>query len=539
MQTNLRVVLAQLNFTVGDIDGNCKKMLSAITKAQDELNADLIVFPELAITGYPPEDLLLRNNLYKIIRKTLQNLCEQTKNNIDIILGYPQLSEDCHFNAAIWLRKGKLIANYQKQKIPNYDMFDECRYFIPGSTPTIVEIKNINCAIIICEDIWHPEPIAQAKSAGAQCILCLNASPYCTYKHKKRLEIVKQRAKETNLPILYVNLIGGQDGLVFDGNSFAINKNGDVCCQADAFQEQLLPIDIDQTTNITLQSLPQPKSNLANIYQALITGVRDYVVKNNFPGVLIGLSGGIDSALTLAIAVDALGADKVTAILMPSPYTADISIADAKTEAENLQVKYHIIPIESVFTQFKQTLIDFLTPNNSDITTENLQARIRGTLLMALANKTNNLVLTTGNKSEMAVGYATLYGDMAGGFCVLKDVLKTQVYQLANYRNSISSIIPQRTIDRPPSAELAPNQTDQDLLPPYAELDKIITLFVEEEKSIDEIIMEGFTEPTVKRIVKMIQNSEHKRRQAAPGTRITKKIFSRDWRYPITSKYPG
>jgi NAD+ synthase (glutamine-hydrolysing) len=536
MSTPLRIVLAQLNFTVADFDNNLKKIINSIEEARDKLQADLIAFPELTITGYPLEDLLQRKDLYIHVNRALEKIKEYSK-GIDVLIGYPQTTTKGNYNSACWIRDGEIIKTYHKQRLPNYGVFDEERYFIPGNTSAIVEIKGIKVSILLCEDIWYPEPIMQAKKDGAQCVICLNASPYSIYKTEKRLEVFKRRINESKLPLFYVNLVGGQDELVFDGGSIVINQDRKICAQAPEFKEKLLTVDLDEHANIIPQPFTHTAAKETSIYQALVLGVKDYVAKNHFPGAIIGLSGGIDSALTLAIAADALGADNVTALLLPSQYTASMSIEDAKAEAESLGVKYHIISIQKIFETFLGELQPIFADTKPDVTEENMQARIRGILLMALSNKTGNIVLSTGNKSEIAVGYSTLYGDMVGGFCVLKDIFKTVVYQLATYRNSISPVIPQRVIDRPPTAELAPNQLDQDSLPPYDILDRILKLFIEEDYGINEIVQHGFDKELVKKIVKMVYRNEYKRRQAPPGVKISVKAFGRDRRYPITSAY--
>jgi NAD+ synthase (glutamine-hydrolysing) len=537
--STLRIVLAQLNFTVGDFGGNRDKIIAAIKEARDKMQADLIVFTELAITGYPPEDFLHRTGFYHNVEKSLEKI-KQHAQGIDILVGYPEKTKDGIYNAAVWMRDKKIITNYRKQELPNYGVFDEDRYFKSDTQTTLVTIKGVQCAICICEDIWIPGPIIAAKKAGAQCIISLNASPYSMHKAEIRKHVFQNRTKETGLPIFFVNCNGGQDELIFDGDSQVVNGSGKPCAHAGYFQEKLLLVEAilkNGVLEIQKQIMPSMPSQLTNIYQALVMGVKDYVNKNNFPGVIIGLSGGIDSALTLAIAVDALGADKITTVMLPSQYTAKMSLEDAAEEAKILKVEHKIIPIKSIFDSFLKSLAVTFAGLKQDVTEENIQARIRGTILMALSNKTGNMVLTTGNKSEMAVGYSTLYGDMAGGFCVLKDVCKTLVYQLANYRNSVSQVIPQRVIDRPPSAELAPDQTDQDTLPAYDVLDKILELFVEQDLSIHEIIAQGFDENIVNKITRMVFLNEYKRRQAPPGPRITEKAFGRDRRYPITFKF--
>ncbi|OGT31433.1 MAG: NAD+ synthase [Gammaproteobacteria bacterium RIFCSPHIGHO2_12_FULL_35_23] len=536
MTTGLRICLAQINFKVADISGNLKKILTAIKEAQTQ--ADLIIFPELTLTSYPPEDLLLRQDFYHYIEQALATVCQNT-NQIDVLIGYPKQINNTVYNTIAWIQQGKIIAEYFKQKLPNYGVFDEKRYFQTGNSPTIVDFKGYKIGLAICEDLWFSEPIRLAKNVGAELIISPNASPFSVGKKEKRLAVLKKRINETKLPIIYVNHIGGQDDLLFDGSSFVLNSEAEVCLQAPAFKEGLFYTEItklNQCLHINKQALPK-QSKLAIIYEGLVTGVRDYINKNGFPGAIIGLSGGIDSALTLCIAVDALGKDRVQTIMMPSPYTADISQIDAKEQAKTLDVNYQVIEIQPVFSAFLQQLAPLFRNLPADKTEENIQARIRGTLLMAVSNKIGRLVLTTSNKSETAVGYTTLYGDMAGGFCVLKDVYKTLVYQLADYRNSLSPAIPRRVIERSPSAELAPNQKDQDSLPPYEILDEIIACFIEHDLSLQEIIDKGFSPDTVKKVLRMIHINEYKRRQSPPGPKITGKAFSRNRRYPITSGF--
>lgn len=539
MSENLCIALAQVNFLVGAVAQNTQKVLALAQQARDTLKADIIVFPELTLTGYPPEDLLFRPGLKTQITAALKQLCEQIK-GITVVLGYPEYTHQGHiYNAAAVIAEGKILAHYRKQELPNYGVFDEKRYFLSSDKPCVFTCKNTSIAVTICEDLWFPTVLAQAKTAGAQLALCLNASPFDNKKQPLRAEVIKTRVLETGLPVLYVNWVCGQDELVFDGGSFAMDEQGTICCAAPHFKEMLLPVKITTKPQLHLipQTLPKPQTEEALLYEALVLGVRDYVTKNGFKGALLGLSGGIDSALTLTIAVDALGADQVEAILMPSRFTAQMSIDDAIAEADLLKVKHRIISIEPTFQTFLSTLNPEFSDRKPDTTEENIQARCRGIILMALSNKFGSIVLTTGNKSEMAVGYATLYGDMAGGFAVLKDVPKTWVYRLAEYRNTLSPVIPERVITRPPSAELAADQTDQDSLPPYPILDQIIERFVEQDEEIETIVAAGFDEKMVTKVVKMIRHNEYKRRQAPPGIRITVRAFGRDRRYPITSGY--
>ena len=543
MTKTLRIAMAQLNMSVGDIDGNVAQIITAATKARDELQADVIVFPELTITGYPPEDLLLRPGFTMAALHGLEKI-KQAVNGIDVVIGYPIQETGGLYNSAALIRDGKIIGSYHKQHLPNYSVFDEKRYFVAGNEVCVVDVKGVSVALTICEDIWLPSPMQQAADAGAKLMLNLNASPFHIKKQQERESILYERSTETGLPIVYVNLVGGQDELVFDGGSMVVNAEGEICQRVASFETGLFCADFtvhdDGTVTPVEADISEALNEDASVYQALVQGVRDYVNKNSFEGVVLGLSGGIDSALTLAVAVDALGADRVEAVSMPSCYTADMSIDDALEEAKALGVKCQIIPIEKTFNAFLESLADeFLdvdaTPG--DVTEQNLQARCRGVLLMAIANKKHRIVLTTGNKSEMAVGYATLYGDMAGGFDVLKDVPKLLVYRLSNYRNTISQVIPERVITRPPTAELAPDQKDADSLPEYETLDPVLALYVEQDKTLEEIVSEGFDKDMVTRVIAMVDRNEYKRRQAAPGVRITQKAFGRDRRYPITSQY--
>ncbi len=537
--SSLTIVMAQVNFLVGDIQGNTKRVIALSQQARDEHDADLIVFPELTLTGYPPEDILLRPALSQLIEQALATIGREVS-GIDVVLGYPGQSNVGITNAACVLRDGNIIARYAKQHLPNYSVFDEKRYFVPGTEHGVFDVRGVSVGLSICEDIWFPEVAAQAKAAGAQLLLCLNASPFHTNKTQDRLAVVTARATENNLPILYVQTIGGQDELVFDGGSIVVDGAGELCGQADFFAEALYPVQLDiDSEKVTIPPGPiaLPMSEEASIYQALVLGVRDYVRKNGFQGVVIGLSGGMDSALTLAVAVDALGPEQVEAIMLPSRYTSQMSKDDAAQQAKLLACTYHEMPIDTVFQAFVACLADEFKGLASDVTEENIQARCRGVILMAISNKKGKLVLSTGNKSETAVGYMTLYGDMVGGFCVLKDVEKTWVYRLARYRNELSHAIPERVITRPPSAELAPDQKDSDTLPPYDVLDPILSRYIEHDKSIQEIVKEGFDEATVRRVAKLVDRNEYKRRQTAPGVRISQRAFGRDRRYPITSRY--
>lgn len=534
----LHLVLAQLNFTVGNIEANCAQILSACEQAVRE-QADLIIFPELALTGYPPEDLLLRPELYRRCDKALASI-RQFSTRIRIILGCPRQQDGAIYNSAYIFDRGEQLAVYDKQALPNYSVFDEKRYFQSGSQPCVVELCGVPMGITICEDIWVEQPVAMTVAAGARCIININASPYHIGKADERERLVQQHARVHNIPIVYVNLVGGQDELVFDGHSLAVNSLGELVFRSEEFSSGLLSLQLsvpDDSVEIAQQALAPRQDELENIYQALVTGVRDYVQKNGFSGAIIGLSGGIDSALSLAIAVDALGAEQVEAVTMPSRYTADMSVEDARQQCATLGVHCHVISIEPVFESFMALLEKPFQGLPGDTTEENIQARCRGVILMAMSNKKRMMVLTTGNKSEMAVGYATLYGDMAGGFDVLKDVLKTRVYALAKWRNRHQTVIPTRVIQRPPTAELAPDQKDSDSLPDYAILDAILVRYIEQDADQASIIAEGFDEQIVNKVIWLVDTTEYKRRQAPPGVRITQRAFGRDRRYPVTTGF--
>ncbi len=554
----MKIALAQINATVGDLLGNAARILDFAERAQAQ-GAALMVTPELALCGYPPEDLLLREDFYADCAAALQQLAAQA-HGIAILIGHPQRVAGRHYNAASLLQDGRITATYHKHALPNHTVFDERRYFDAGDEPCVFVLDEIKFGVNICEDVWgksgpqaNPAVASDegidlraglekaaapqaAREAGAETLLVLNASPYHLHKQSLRHEVMRRRAVESGMALVYVNLVGGQDELVFDGASFAINRQGEVVHQLPACEEALGFVTLE---NGELQrgEIAPPRALEADVYEVLCLGVHDYVVKNGFPGVLVGLSGGIDSALTLAIAADALGADKVRAVMMPSQYTAEISREDAHQQAETMKVRYSEIPIPPLFDAFVAALAGEFKGLPTDVTEENLQARIRGTLLMALSNKFGSMVLTTGNKSEMSTGYATLYGDMAGGFAVLKDVSKTLVYRLAAYRNSIAPVIPRRVITRAPSAELRANQTDQDSLPSYDTLDAIMEAYVEQGLSSDEIERGGFNRGDIDRVLHLLRNSEYKRRQAPVGIRITPRGFGKDWRYPITNKY--
>jgi NAD+ synthetase len=530
----MRVAIAQLNQVVGDLSGNAARILDAAAQARRG-GAQLLITAELSLCGYPPEDLLLRPAFLASCADELSRLAAGVE-GVTVLVGFPELAADGRYNAVAVLRDGKVVARYRKRCLPNYTVFDEQRYFNPGGDPCIVDVDGIRVGIIICEDVWCAGPATAARDAGAQLIVVPNGSPYHTRQQTLRREVVAARARETGLAIIYVNRTGGQDELVFDGASFIVDGSGAVAQQLPAWHDTLAFAQFDGATPKQVRGALDERLE-PNVYAALTMGVRDYVEKNGFPGVLLGLSGGIDSALTLAVAVDALGRDRVRALMLPSVYNAAISLEDARTMAGMLGVRYDEIAIDAVVQAFKTTLAEEFKGLPEDATEENIQARIRGTLLMALSNKCRSMVLTTGNKSEMAVGYATLYGDMAGGFAVLKDIDKTLVVRLAHYRNTLGRVIPERIISRPPSAELRAGQTDQDSLPPYDVLDAILEAYVEQQRSPSEIVARGYAAADVAQVVRLIKINEYKRRQAAVGIRITPRGFGKDWRYPITSAW--
>ena len=536
----MHILMAQLNTVVGDFAGNMQAVLRTVNDAINEHDEPVVVFPELTLSGYPPEDLLLRPSLTLRVEECLQVLQRQLPPQAWVILGYPVRRDERLYNCAGVIHGGELVAEYHKQELPNYQVFDEKRYFAAGDTPGVVEIQGLRVGLSVCEDIWVDGPTAAAAEAGAQVLINLNASPFHRGKQEQRHELVARRAQRHTMPVIYVNQVGGQDELVFDGGSFATDASGHRKVQAPRFKESLCWCELQITNNTVVVmegTQHEPLEDLAATWQALVLGVRDYVNKNGFPGVVLGLSGGIDSALTLAVAVDALGADRVEAVMMPFRYTSDMSIADAAEQSETLGVNHRVIGIEPIYEAFLAALADEFAGLAPDTTEENLQARCRGVLLMSISNKKGSLVLTTGNKSELAVGYSTLYGDMAGGFDVLKDVPKTLVYALSQYRNTLGPCIPERVIERPPSAELAPDQKDEDSLPPYDVLDRILELYVEQDYSADAIIAEGIDRAHVERAVRLVDLNEYKRRQAPIGVRITQRGFGRDRRYPITSAW--
>jgi len=533
-----KIALAQINPLLGDLAGNAQLIHKAALEAHSQ-GARVLVTPELSLTGYPPEDLLLRPAFIEASELELKRLTEQLAQYTDltVIVGHPKLTAAGLQNFASVLCNGKVIAGYAKQELPNHEVFDEVRYFVPGNQACVFECDGISYGLILCEDAWHAGPAKQAHAAGAQILLVPNASPYHLKKESLRIEVLRSHIDQTKMPLVYVNAVGGQDELVFDGGSFALNARGQVAMAMPQFETGLGFVNVSTTGDLEQGVITPTQSVEAQAYQALVLGVRDYVNKNRFPGVIIGLSGGVDSALVLAIAVDALGADKVRAVMMASRYTADISWIDARELAKNLGVQYDEIPISGPVDALEQSLAEQFQGLKVDATEENIQARVRGTMLMALSNKTGRLVLTTGNKSEMAVGYCTLYGDMAGGFAVIKDIAKTLVYRLCAYRNHIAPVIPEHILTRAPSAELRPDQTDQDSLPSYEVLDGIVERYMEKNQSIAQIIAAGFDPESVEKVTRLIKLNEYKRRQAPPGVRVTTRAFGRDWRYPITSQF--
>ena len=558
----MKIAIAQINATVGDLSGNVARIAEFAGRARQQ-GADLMVTPELALCGYPPEDLLLREDFLAACDQALADLATRA-GGVTLVVGYPRAVDGKRYNSASVIRDGKVTGVYDKQRLPNYTVFDEERYFAPGGNPCVFGIDGVSFGVNICEDTWGAQgPVTArargdrgddrvginicadswnatapraAREAGANVLLVLNASPYHMEKQRVRYDVMRERVAENGMALVYANLVGGQDELVFDGGSFVLNRAGVLTHQLPLFKEALGLVTLTDS-DPQPGEISRPLTQDAEVYEALVTGVRDYIDKNGFRGALVGISGGIDSALTLAVAVDALGAARVRAVMMPSQYTASMSVEDALAEAQALNVRYTEIPIKPMFDAFLKSLSKEFKGLAVDTTEENLQSRIRGTLLMALSNKTGALVLTTGNKSEMGTGYATLYGDMAGGFAVLKDINKQLVYRLANYRNKISPVIPQRVIDRAPSAELRPNQTDQDSLPPYPVLDAIMEAYVEGDLSPREIVAHGYAVSDVERVVRLVRGSEYKRRQAPVGIRITPRGFGKDWRFPITNKF--
>ena len=533
----VKVAIAQINSIVGDLAGNRAKIVEFSRRAAEQ-GADIVLTPELSLAGYPPEDLLLRQSFYAKTADAFDALAADLAvfKNLHVVIGHPVFQDGARFNAASVVANGKLLGTYRKSDLPNDTVFDEKRYFSPGSEAFVFTVKGTRFGLNICEDTWFPQAPARARQAGAQVLLVPNGSPYHMKKQHLRHDVMRTNVTSQGLGLVYANLVGGQDELIFDGNSFVMNDKGAICAQLKHFEEDLQIVEFDGAHPVP-GNIAVELSLEAQVYKALVLGVRDYIGKNGFPGAIIGLSGGVDSALTLAIAVDALGADKVRTVMMPSPYTAEISWVDSRDMVQRVGVRYDEVSINDCFSAFRKTLADEFKGLPEDATEENIQARIRGTILMALSNKHGSIVLTTGNKSEMAVGYCTLYGDMAGGFAVIKDIAKTLVYRLCEYRNKISDVIPQRILTRAPSAELRPDQTDQDSLPPYEVLDAIMQMYMEENQGIAEILAAGYRKEDVERVTRLIKINEYKRRQAPVGIRVTHRAFGRDWRYPITSRF--
>ncbi|MFZ9708658.1 MAG: NAD+ synthase [Steroidobacteraceae bacterium] len=550
---SLQLALAQTNLLVGDVSGNTERLV-ALAQTAHSRGARLLVTPELALAGYPPEDLLFHRGLRRQLDAAIERLTN-TSRDLALLVGLPEYASAMTdhgtprlFNAAWWLESGRVRARHRKHCLPNYRVFDEKRYFEPGSGATVVELDGFRLGLLVCEDIWEREPAHEAVAAGAEALLVINASPFEIGKQDARERVVRERVTELGVPVIYLNLVGGQDELVFDGQSFALDADGELAMRASACEESLLDLALtrDATGKVAFAAgapIAPPLDEVDSVYRALVLGTRDYVEKHRFPGVVLGLSGGVDSALTLAIAVDALGADRVQAVMMPSRYTSTMSLEDAATQARSLGVQYSVIPIEGMFEATLAALASEFAGRAPDATEENIQSRCRMQLLMGISNKTGRMLLTTGNKSEMAVGYATLYGDMAGGFAPIKDCSKQLVYRLAHRRNEMVGssggppVIPWRVIEREPSAELRPDQKDSDSLPPYEILDPILAAFIEEDLSVEEIVARGFERTTVVRVLNLVQRNEYKRRQAPPGVRVSGRAFGRDWRYPITSGY--
>ncbi len=539
----LILALAQINLLVGDVQGNLARTLREAVRARAELGADLVLYPELTLSGYPPEDLLFHRGLRAQIERALKGLVEAPQ-GIGLVLGFPEYEGSEIYNSGAVYRDGERLALTRKSCLPNYRVFDEKRYFTAGEDPAVFECKGIKLGLLVCEDLWEPPPARRARELGAEVLLVINASPFEMNRQRDRERVARERISECGLPMVYVNLCGGQDELVFDGNSFVMDAQGELTFRAPAYTEGLYAVKFERRAGrvVPVPGPIAPELDVeASVYEALVLGVRDYVNKHGFPGVVMGLSGGVDSALTLVIAVDALGAERVQAVMMPSRYTSQMSKDDALTQARSLGVQISSIPIEGLFEAALAALASEFAGRAPDTTEENIQARVRGLLLMAISNKTGRMLLTTGNKSEMAVGYATLYGDMNGGFAPIKDCSKLLVYRLAHYRNAKAGaagpVIPRRVIEREPSAELRHDQKDTDSLPPYSVLDPILEAFIEEDLSVDEICARGFERAVVTRILNLVQRNEYKRRQAPPGVRVSRRAFGRDWRYPITSGY--
>ena len=543
MNNSVTLALAQLDLVVGDVKGNTERILESAVKARDELHADLVVFPELSICGYPPEDLLFHAGLRHAVERSLEEIRAAVK-GIAVLVGFPEYQGDDIFNSCAVIADGEYLCHYRKRCLPNYAVFDEQRYFTAGKSASVFTLNGIRIGLNICEDIWRQAPISATRAAGAEVIVAINGSPYQTRSQENREGAAAARVGESNVPIVYLNMVGGQDELVFDGGSFAMSADGEIRFRAPPFEEGMHRLVLSATGSGVEPEQGEVAETLpleASVYRALVTGTRDYVRKHGFPGVVIGLSGGIDSALVAAVACDAIGADKVRAVMMPFRYTSTISQEDAAQQAATMGFRYDVVPIAPIYDATVRQLETIFAGREADVTEENIQARCRGMILMAISNKTGRMLLTTGNKSELAVGYATLYGDMAGGFAPIKDCYKSLVYRLARYRNGLGDAIPERVITREPSAELRPGQKDSDSLPDYAILDPILEAFIEADRSVDEITELGFERETVVRVLQMVKHNEYKRRQAPPGIRISSRAFGRDWRYPITSwyRFPG
>ena len=536
-----RIALAQFDFPVGAISANAERITALMQEARDRHGAGLVLFPELALCGYLPEDQLQRDSLLDACDEALAQIAAAAV-GIEAVIGHPLRADGSLFNAASWLRDGRILTTCRKQALANYAVFDEKRYFESGDAPCLVDWNGLRCGLLICEDLWAPRPIARVVEGGAELVLSINASPFDNEKPDARQALLRSRVAGHGLPLAYVNVVGGQDDLVFDGGALLIDADGQVHGPAPAFTDQLLVCDFDRTSRRWQAPAWAPAAqdeHEAIIWRGLVRGLRDYVDKHGFPGIVLGLSGGIDSALTLALAVDALGADRCHAVMLPSRHTSDESVALAAQQAQVQGVRHEAIPIEPAYQAFQSMLAPSFAGREPDLAEENIQARCRGVLLMALSNKFGHLLLTTGNKSELAVGYSTLYGDMCGGYAPIKDCYKTQVYALARWRNrqGDGEVIPERVISRPPTAELRDGQLDQDSLPPYDELDAILYRFIELQQSLQDITAAGFDAATVSRVIALVYRAEYKRRQAAPGPKITGKAFGRDRRYPVTSAW--
>jgi len=535
----VKVALAQLDLKVGDVTGNTARIIDHARRARDTEGADLIVFPELSVCGYPPEDLLFHSGLRHAVERSVSEIREQVT-GIAILVGFPEYADDVIYNSCAVFRDGRVLAHYRKRLLPNYAVFDEERYFKAGKDAAVFKLKGIRIGLNICEDLWRSGPMAASRAAGAECIIAINGSPYEMKSQVNREDVVARRIAETDIPVVYLNMVGGQDELVFDGGSFVMDAAGKVCFRAPPFKEGVHTVTLRGASK-GVEAEPASIAPLLpteeSVYSALVTGTRDYILKHGFPGVIMGLSGGIDSALVLAIACDAIGPERVRAVMMPFRYTSTMSQEDAAKQAKTMGVRYEVVPIAPMYDATVGQLKPIFGDRPPDVTEENIQARCRGLLLMAISNKTGRMLLTTGNKSEMAVGYATLYGDMAGGFAPIKDCSKTLVYRLARYRNTLGAVIPERVITRAPSAELRPGQKDSDSLPDYDILDPILEAFIEDDLSVAEIAARGFDRDVVIRVLEMVKRNEYKRRQAPPGVRISRRAFGRDWRYPITSGY--